>query len=237
MAAKKPQSHSKTKNQRPGIAAAQRSPARQGRSRNRRQPRHRLRHCAHACRGRLQRCDHRSRSARSSRRARRNSGDRFRNHSAHDNGALRSLPRFATCAIRIRLRRCFAMVKQRFGKIDVLVNNAGIAQPAVSIEQTSLEVWRDAIDTNLTGLFLCTRAALPADAGWARPSSTTSRSRPGRSFPISPPTMPPSTARWASPCRCAMNSFPAAFAWLRLCPAQPTPICGSNSGPTLRANA
>ena len=55
----------------------------------------------------------------------------------------------------------FAMVKQRFGKIDVLVNNAGIAQPAVSIEHTSREVWRDVIDTNLTGLFLCTRATLP----------------------------------------------------------------------------
>jgi NAD(P)-dependent dehydrogenase (short-subunit alcohol dehydrogenase family) len=55
----------------------------------------------------------------------------------------------------------FAMVKQRLRRLDVLVNNAGIAQPAVSIAQTSLEVWRDAIDTNLTGLFLCTRAALP----------------------------------------------------------------------------
>src|SRR5450759_2469783 len=55
----------------------------------------------------------------------------------------------------------FATVKQRFGRLDVLVNNAGIAQPAVTIEQTSLEVWRDVMDTNLTGLFLCTRAALP----------------------------------------------------------------------------
>jgi NAD(P)-dependent dehydrogenase (short-subunit alcohol dehydrogenase family) len=55
----------------------------------------------------------------------------------------------------------FATVKRRFGRLDVLVNNAGTAQPAVSIEQTSLEVWRDVIDTNLTGLFLCTRAALP----------------------------------------------------------------------------
>jgi NAD(P)-dependent dehydrogenase (short-subunit alcohol dehydrogenase family) len=55
----------------------------------------------------------------------------------------------------------FAMVTRRFSKIDVLVNNAGIAQPTVSIEETSIEVWRDAIDTNLTGLFLCTRAALP----------------------------------------------------------------------------
>ena len=55
----------------------------------------------------------------------------------------------------------FAMVKQRLSRLDVLVNNAGIAQPAVAIEQTSLDIWRDAIDTNLTGLFLCTRAALP----------------------------------------------------------------------------
>jgi NAD(P)-dependent dehydrogenase (short-subunit alcohol dehydrogenase family) len=55
----------------------------------------------------------------------------------------------------------FAMVKQRFGRLDVLVNNAGTAQPAVPIQQTSLEVWRDVMDTNLTGLFLCTRAALP----------------------------------------------------------------------------
>jgi NAD(P)-dependent dehydrogenase (short-subunit alcohol dehydrogenase family) len=55
----------------------------------------------------------------------------------------------------------FAEVKRRFGKIDVLVNNAGVAQPLVSIEQTSDEQWRDVIDTNLTGLFFCTRAALP----------------------------------------------------------------------------
>ncbi len=53
------------------------------------------------------------------------------------------------------------MVKQRFGKIDVLVNNAGITQPTVTVEDTTLEMWRDVIDTNLTGVFLCTRAALP----------------------------------------------------------------------------
>ena len=55
----------------------------------------------------------------------------------------------------------FAMVKKRFGKIDVLVNNAGITQPVVTVEDTTLEMWRDVIDTNLTGIFLCTRAALP----------------------------------------------------------------------------
>ena len=55
----------------------------------------------------------------------------------------------------------FATVKKAFGKIDVLVNNAGITQPTVTVEETTLELWRDVIDTNLTGIFLCTRAALP----------------------------------------------------------------------------
>ncbi len=51
--------------------------------------------------------------------------------------------------------------KESFGKIDVLVNNAGISQPPTSVEDTSLEVWHGLIETNLTGTFLCTRAALP----------------------------------------------------------------------------
>jgi NAD(P)-dependent dehydrogenase (short-subunit alcohol dehydrogenase family) len=55
----------------------------------------------------------------------------------------------------------FAAVKQRFGTLDILINNAGITQPVLSVEDTSLELWRDVIDTNLTGIFLCTRAALP----------------------------------------------------------------------------
>ncbi len=55
----------------------------------------------------------------------------------------------------------FRVVKKTFGKVDVLVNNAGITQPTVAVEETTLEMWRDVIDTNLTGIFLCTRAALP----------------------------------------------------------------------------
>jgi NAD(P)-dependent dehydrogenase (short-subunit alcohol dehydrogenase family) len=55
----------------------------------------------------------------------------------------------------------FAMVRTRFGRLDILVNNAGISQAATPLEQTSLELWRDVIETDLTGVFLCTRAALP----------------------------------------------------------------------------
>jgi NAD(P)-dependent dehydrogenase (short-subunit alcohol dehydrogenase family) len=53
----------------------------------------------------------------------------------------------------------FEEVRRRFGRLDILVNNAGIA-PGKPIAETPLDVWRKTIDTNLTGTFLCTRAAL-----------------------------------------------------------------------------
>ncbi|MDO9093581.1 MAG: SDR family oxidoreductase [Rubrivivax sp.] len=53
-----------------------------------------------------------------------------------------------------------AAVDQRFGRIDALVNNAGVAvfKP---ILQTSFEEWRHVLGTNLDGAFLCTQAAAP----------------------------------------------------------------------------
>ena len=55
----------------------------------------------------------------------------------------------------------FTRVKKQFRRLDVLVNNAGVSQAPTAVEQTSLELWREILDTNLTGTFLCTRAALP----------------------------------------------------------------------------
>src|SRR5438874_2462295 len=45
----------------------------------------------------------------------------------------------------------FAAIRRRFGRIDVLVNNAGIFQKFFPIENTSPELWNDVIATNLTG--------------------------------------------------------------------------------------
>jgi NAD(P)-dependent dehydrogenase (short-subunit alcohol dehydrogenase family) len=47
----------------------------------------------------------------------------------------------------------------KFGRLDVLFNNAGAAAPATPTDELDLEVWRRVIDTNLTGVFLCAQAA------------------------------------------------------------------------------
>jgi NAD(P)-dependent dehydrogenase (short-subunit alcohol dehydrogenase family) len=52
-------------------------------------------------------------------------------------------------------------IREEFRHLDILVNNAGVAQPNMSVADMPLEVWQEVIETNLTGLFLCTRAALP----------------------------------------------------------------------------
>jgi NAD(P)-dependent dehydrogenase (short-subunit alcohol dehydrogenase family) len=53
-------------------------------------------------------------------------------------------------------------VLDRFGRIDVLVNNSGIAGPTAPLWESSLSEWQDTISTNLTGTFLCCRAVLPS---------------------------------------------------------------------------
>jgi NAD(P)-dependent dehydrogenase (short-subunit alcohol dehydrogenase family) len=55
----------------------------------------------------------------------------------------------------------FAKVKKRWGQLDVLVNNAGILQKLYDTAETPVALWRTVLDTNLTGMFLCTRAAVP----------------------------------------------------------------------------
>ena len=59
------------------------------------------------------------------------------------------------------IERLFSFVQQEFKHLDFLINNAGIYGPAVNFAETSIEGWRDAINVNLTGTFLCSKFALP----------------------------------------------------------------------------
>jgi NAD(P)-dependent dehydrogenase (short-subunit alcohol dehydrogenase family) len=54
----------------------------------------------------------------------------------------------------------FAAVKNKFGRLDLLFNNAGTGTPATSVEELTLHQWQRVVDTNLTGPFLCTQEAM-----------------------------------------------------------------------------
>jgi 2-dehydro-3-deoxy-L-rhamnonate dehydrogenase (NAD+) len=54
-----------------------------------------------------------------------------------------------------------ARIAAKFGKIDILVNAAGITGPDVPIEHYSLSDWRRTLDINLTSTFLCCKAVVP----------------------------------------------------------------------------
>ena len=53
----------------------------------------------------------------------------------------------------------FAKTVEAFGSVDLLFNNAGIAAPAISIDELPVKAWTDLMSINLTGSFLCARAA------------------------------------------------------------------------------
>ena len=57
------------------------------------------------------------------------------------------------------VKALFAEVKNTYGRLDLLFNNAGIGAPAMPIEDLPLDKWRAVVDTNLTGPFLCTQEA------------------------------------------------------------------------------
>ena len=54
----------------------------------------------------------------------------------------------------------FEAVRDRWGRVDLLVNNAGVFGPAGAVDEIPLAGWREAVDTNLTGAFLCAHHAV-----------------------------------------------------------------------------
>jgi NAD(P)-dependent dehydrogenase (short-subunit alcohol dehydrogenase family) len=80
---------------------------------------------------------------------------------ANISGDSRVMPVLCDVRNAEQVEQMFAGVRREFGRLDILVNNAGISQGAAPVHETSVELWRDIIDTNLTGTFLCIRSAVP----------------------------------------------------------------------------
>ncbi len=77
-------------------------------------------------------------------------------HSGHESRAL-AVP--TDIGDESAVRHLFQAAKDRFGRLDLLFNNAGTSAPPVPLEDLSVEDWRRVVDANLTGAFLCTREA------------------------------------------------------------------------------
>lgn len=60
-----------------------------------------------------------------------------------------------------QVQALFGVLKDKWDGLDVLVNNAGVSGPTSRLEDTTLEAWRNTLDVNLTGTFLCARSAVP----------------------------------------------------------------------------
>jgi NAD(P)-dependent dehydrogenase (short-subunit alcohol dehydrogenase family) len=57
------------------------------------------------------------------------------------------------------VKALFGAVKEKFGRLDVLFNNAGTGAPPIPLEELTIEQWRTVVDINLTAVFLCTQQA------------------------------------------------------------------------------
>ena len=53
----------------------------------------------------------------------------------------------------------FDTIEDRFGRLDLLFNNAGTGAPAIPLEDLTVEQWKGVVDINLTAVFLCTQEA------------------------------------------------------------------------------
>jgi len=56
----------------------------------------------------------------------------------------------------------FEQCVKRFGRVDILFNNAGVGAPGVDIDELDVDTWQRVTDTNITGAFLCARGAFAA---------------------------------------------------------------------------
>ena len=58
------------------------------------------------------------------------------------------------------VQNLFTQAREKYERLDLLFNNAGVSPPATAIEDVSMELWNTIINVNLTGTFLCTQEAM-----------------------------------------------------------------------------
>ncbi|MEZ5933376.1 MAG: SDR family oxidoreductase [Alphaproteobacteria bacterium] len=91
--------------------------------------------------------------------------------------------------------RLFDTALERLGGLDILLNNAGIAGPTARVEEVELDAWRQTLDINITGQFLCTKRAVPPIRAAGGGSIVNLSSAAGRfGFPLRTPY---AASKWA----------------------------------------
>jgi len=82
------------------------------------------------------------------------------NEVARESGTDRALPVATDVSRPESVAALFAKIKEVFGRLDVLVNNAGVNSPPVNFEDLTFEQWKNVVNINLTGSFLCAQGAI-----------------------------------------------------------------------------
>ena len=86
--------------------------------------------------------------------------DRLDAAAAESGAGDRALPVASDVADPASVKALFAATGERFGRLDVLFNNAGMSAPPIPMEDLSVAQWQQVVNVNLTGAFLCTREAI-----------------------------------------------------------------------------
>ena len=85
--------------------------------------------------------------------------DRLEQTAAEIGNSVRSLVVPTDIGDPAAVEALFSRTKERFGRLDLLFNNAGRFAPPVPLEDLILDQWKDVVNINLTGAFLCTQHA------------------------------------------------------------------------------
>ena len=81
------------------------------------------------------------------------------NEVASEGGADRALPVATDVSQPESVASLFAQIRHKFGRLDVLFNNAGVNSPSANFEDLGFEQWQNVVNINLSGSFLCAQGA------------------------------------------------------------------------------